>query len=209
MYLKLPSHAHSVKTQWRKLCKKYNVDADELLKYCHGVQTIQVLRTFFPKELATTETVHEFEDVVMNDLNGVYVVPGGRELLQKLDPSTWGIVTSGTAAMASKRLNQMNLPIPRCYLTADITTKSKPDPEGYARGAELLGFKPKNCLVFEDAIAGVKAGVAAGCTVIGITSAYTREQLIEAGAAFCITDYNELEVSLENQKIVVSLKEQK
>ena len=47
-------------------------------------------------------------------------------------------------------------------------TKSKPDPEVFLKGAEGLNVNPKDCLVFEDAAAGIQAAKAAGMMTIGM-----------------------------------------
>lgn len=58
--------------------------------------------------------------------------------------------------------------------------KGKPDPEIYVKTAEALGFDPKNCIVFEDSLSGVKSGKAAGCKVVAITTTHSAEELAEA-----------------------------
>jgi HAD superfamily hydrolase (TIGR01509 family) len=62
---------------------------------------------------------------------------------------------------------------------SDVVNK-KPDPEIFIKAASLLGLKPEECLVIEDAVNGVKAGKAAGCKVLALTSSFSAEQLQEA-----------------------------
>jgi beta-phosphoglucomutase-like phosphatase (HAD superfamily) len=64
-----------------------------------------------------------------------------------------------------------------CMVTADDIKKSKPDPEIYLKTAELLGVPPKECLVFEDTISGIRAGQAAGMHVIAIASTHRADEL--------------------------------
>jgi sugar-phosphatase len=61
-----------------------------------------------------------------------------------------------------------------------MVERGKPDPEPYRRGAELLGFRPEECVVVEDAPSGVGAGVAAGCRVLGVLGTHSLEELREA-----------------------------
>jgi beta-phosphoglucomutase len=49
-------------------------------------------------------------------------------------------------------------------------SKAKPDPEVFLKAAEMVGVKPDECIVFEDAIAGVQAALNAGMICIGIGS---------------------------------------
>jgi beta-phosphoglucomutase len=60
----------------------------------------------------------------------------------------------------------------------------KPHPEIYLRCAQELAVEPKNCVVFEDALAGIQAGLAAGCTVIGVSTSHTAQEL--AGSVSCV-----------------------
>jgi sugar-phosphatase len=53
-------------------------------------------------------------------------------------------------------------------VTAEDVSASKPDPEGFIRGAGLLGIDPADCIVFEDSGAGIQAGLAAGMRVVGV-----------------------------------------
>lgn len=58
-----------------------------------------------------------------------------------------------------------------------FVTKGKPDPEIYTKACAALKLPPAQCVVFEDSLAGVQAGKAAGCKVVGITTTHTAEEL--------------------------------
>ena len=66
------------------------------------------------------------------------------------------MVTSGTRYLATCRLKLANLPIPRVLVSADDVSKASPSPEPYLTGARLLGMNPADCLVIEDAPAGIR-----------------------------------------------------
>jgi sugar-phosphatase len=61
-----------------------------------------------------------------------------------------------------------------------MVERGKPDPEPYRRGAELLGFRPEECVVVEDAPSGVAAGNAAGCRTLAVLGTEPVERLREA-----------------------------
>ena len=67
-------------------------------------------------------------------------------------------------------------------VTSDDVTNGKPDPEPYLKGAALLGFSPEECLVIEDAPAGIQSARAGGMKVIGLGSTYGVEKLSLADA---------------------------
>jgi sugar-phosphatase len=74
------------------------------------------------------------------------------------------------------------VPHPKVLVTADDVTNGKPHPEPYLKGAKLLGVAPADCLVIEDAPAGIQAALAGGMKVIGIASTYTADKLTAASA---------------------------
>ena len=86
------------------------------------------------------------------------------------------------------------IPVPERLITADHVTNGKPQPEPYLRGAELLGFPPSDCVVFEDSASGTKAGRAAGCTVIGTTFSHSIEEL--SAAHYLVTDLTAITVEI-------------
>lgn len=114
------------------------------------------------------------------DLEGVVALPGALELLTSHEP--FAIVTSGPLRLATARLNAARLPIPRHLATPELWTRGKPDPEPYLIGAAMLGALPQECVVLEDAPAGVESGLRAGMTVIAILTSHTPEQLSAATA---------------------------
>jgi sugar-phosphatase len=107
-------------------------------------------------------------------------MPGAVELLKSIPEGRWCVVTSGTRYLATSRLRFFELPIPRVLVAADDVRKGKPDPEPYLKGAELLKVKPAQCLVIEDAPAGIRSAHAGGMKAIALTSTYPASELQEA-----------------------------
>ena len=87
-----------------------------------------------------------------------------------------------------------------CIMTACEVAKGKPAPDIYLAVAKQLGVEPENCLVFEDIPAGVRAGLSAGMTVVGIEDSYGlmyKDEILEL-CNYYIKDYSEvLEGKLE------------
>jgi sugar-phosphatase len=90
------------------------------------------------------------------------------------------VVTSATERLARIRLAVGGIPVPERLITADQVTQGKPHPAPYLAGAALLGYSPEQCVVFEDAASGTKAGRAAGCTVVATTFSHSVESLYAA-----------------------------
>ncbi|MCJ1252452.1 hypothetical protein MMC24_000258 [Lignoscripta atroalba] len=112
-------------------------------------------------------------------------VPGARAILASLEEAMvpWAIVTSGTRPLMTGWLDVMKLAHPRTFVVAEDVKSGKPDPACYLLGKERLGLPAQaSVLVIEDAPAGVRAGKAAGCKVIGLTTTHSIEQIKDAGA---------------------------
>jgi mannitol-1-/sugar-/sorbitol-6-phosphatase len=117
-----------------------------------------------------------------DDQEGVAVMPGAAELVNAIPRGRWGVVTSGTRDLAAARLRWAGIPVPKVMITADDVVNGKPDPEPYLKGAQGLGFDPRECLVVEDAPAGIQSAHAGGMKVIGLASTFAPAKLAEADA---------------------------
>jgi beta-phosphoglucomutase family hydrolase len=84
-------------------------------------------------------------------------------------------------------------------------SKGKPDPEIFLKAAEALHIPTENCIIFEDSIAGVRAGKSAGMKVVALTTTHTPEELKEADLV--IKDYNEIDferlLSLQDEAVAL------
>jgi len=171
----------SVTRQWRRWAEEQDLDPDKVVETAHGVRTIEIVRRLAPHLDAEAETLR-LEKREADDHEGVSVMPGAAELLKAIPEGRWCVVTSGTRYLATARLQLGNLPTPQVLVSADDVSKGKPHPEPYLMGAKLLGVNPTECLVIEDAPAGIRAAHAGGMKAIGITSTYRAAELQEADA---------------------------
>ena len=114
----------------------------------------------------------KLEKIEATDTEGVCALPGAHLLLSELNRQNipWAIVTSGSMPVASARHAAAHLPAPEVFITAEQVKHGKPQPDAYLLGAERLGLAPHECVVVEDAAAGVMAGLAAGCKVIAVNA---------------------------------------
>ncbi len=122
------------------------------------------------------------------DTEGVVALRGARRLLES--HPRLAVVTSCPIPLARARVAAAGLPLPATLVTPELTKRGKPDPEPYLLGAELLGAAVDECVVLEDAPAGIASGRAAGMVVIGVLTTHGREEL--SGATACIADLTEL-----------------
>ena len=91
----------------------------------------------------------------------------------------------------------LNIPVPEVFITADVVKTGKPSPEGYLLGRQRLNVTSESdtVVVFEDAVAGVKAGKAAGAIVIAVLETHSRDELLTAGADYVVDGLHQARVS--------------
>lgn len=144
------------------------------------------------RPLPRAPEVHERADARLRELEiadavGIPILPGGAEALAALAGSgRVAIATSCTADLAEARVAASGLAAPPVLVTASECTRGKPDPEPYLRAAERLGVDPRECLVVEDATAGLAAARAAGCATLALTTTTRADVIAAAGDADAI-----------------------
>jgi sugar-phosphatase len=177
----LVDSTRSVERQWRVWAREQGLDGDKVMTVGHGVRAVEVIRTVAPHLDAEAE-VQKLEAREAGDHDGVAVMPGAAELVRAIPDGRWCVVTSGTRRLASARLRLAGIPAPKVLITADDVVNGKPHPEPYLKGAELLGANPAECVVIEDAPAGIQSAHAGGMKVIALTSTYPASALSGADA---------------------------
>ncbi|MDP4504257.1 HAD family hydrolase [Nonomuraea turcica] len=157
---------------WRAWAERYALDPDDVYRVALRTRPIetfeQVAADRDPQECLAT--LHELED---EDVRcGVYApFDGASELLHGLPSGTWALVTSNYEHRVRGRFQRTGLPRPGLIVDAATVGEGKPSPVPYLRAAALLGAKPGDCLVIEDAPSGVQSGLRAGMTVWGVNAA--------------------------------------
>lgn len=185
----LISSIASVNRCWKRWAQHYGVPGADTYEIPHGTRAVDIIRTLRP-DLDVAEGLCLIEDMEIDDVADLVVLPGARALLESLPAERWAIVTSATKRLLLGRLQAARLTIPHRIISGDMVERGKPDPEPYRRGAEMLGFSPTDCLVVEDAPSGIGAGVAAGSPVLGVLGSYAQAELYAAGASWVVPSLN-------------------
>jgi sugar-phosphatase len=159
-----------VERLWRRWAVDMGLDPEQVLPQVHGRQahaTMAVLLPDRPVELNLADNARMLAEET-TDTDGVVPVPGAPAFMASLAGLPHAIVTSADDALMRARMGAAGLPLPDALITAECVGASKPDPEGFLKGAAALGFAPEECLVFEDSAAGIAAAHAAGMRVVGV-----------------------------------------
>ncbi|CAL9737077.1 2-deoxyglucose-6-phosphate phosphatase 2 [Monosporozyma servazzii] len=211
---------------WTDLCKQHGVDPKELFKYSHGCRTGEVLAKWFPQLDNTDNKVAVVLERHMADdyTDTVTLIPGAHNLLVSLDKDTttgnklqrgrkWAIVTSATPYIAHKWFGTILKDVgkPDVFITANDVTKGKPDPQGFQAAYDRLcqewgvPAKEGKTVIFEDSPLGIQAGKSMGCYTIGITTSYSTEKLLAAGADYVVADLTHVAVTKNSDSGKITL----
>lgn len=156
-----------VETVWRLWCQSHRLDPEPVLAMCHGMCSREVIRALAP-QLDLAREVALLDELEIQHARVAEPIAGARTLLGALSPARWALVTSASQRVARHRLASAGLPLPRLLIGAEDVVRGKPDPEPYLLAARQLGLAPADCLVFEDAPAGIRSALQAGCQVVQI-----------------------------------------
>ncbi|MEU6254111.1 HAD family hydrolase [Streptomyces sp. NPDC047043] len=160
----------AVERIWRRWAERHGLDAAEVMKVVHGRQgyaSMALLLPDRPMEHNLADNARMLAEETA-DTDGVVAIPGAPEFLASLRGLPHALVTSADVALSTARMAAAGLELPQVRITAESVGASKPDPEGFLKGAAELGVDPEDCIVFEDSAAGIQAGRAAGMRVVGV-----------------------------------------
>ena len=155
---------------WRRWSERYGLDFDEVIKVVHGRQGYASMAVLLP-DRPMAENYAENRQMLAEetaDMEGVVPVPGAPAFMDAIADLPHALVTSADRALSDGRMAAAGLRMPLTRISAESVGASKPDPEGFLKGAAELGVDPADCLVFEDSAAGIAAGLAAGMQVVGV-----------------------------------------
>jgi sugar-phosphatase len=200
----LVSSLASVDRCWTQWAMEYGITADEFARVeLHGRPAAEIAADLLPAGIVP-EAVARIEKLEVEDVpnGGVHLLPGTLAFLDALPADRWAVVTSATRRLAEARLGAVGI-LPKTLVAADDITRGKPDPEPYLLAARELGVDPADCVVFEDAPAGLQAGRAAGMTTVALT---TTHQAHELTADLVVRDLSALSVLVADGGVEISVR---
>jgi len=183
---------------WSKWAIAHGFDPEETVRKAHGRPSLSTVKELLPN---SPDPVAENEPILrgeIEDTEGIVPLPGVCDFLRSIPQDRWALVTSCSKPLAHVRLKAAGIPVPQRMITADDVRTGKPDPEPYIKGAALLGVAATECVVFEDAPAGIRAGKAAGARVLALPTTEWEDVLRSAGADWILPRYSHLTLASAN-----------
>ncbi|MEW1646716.1 MULTISPECIES: HAD family hydrolase [unclassified Streptomyces] len=198
----LVSSLESVGRCWTRWAEELGITAEDFAKVeLHGRTAVAIAADLLPAD-AVPAAVARIEALEVEDVpnGGAALLPGTRDLLDALPADRWAVVTSATRRLAEARLTYAGI-LPKTLVVAEDVTRGKPDPEPYLLAARRLGVDPADCVVFEDAPAGLQAGRAAGMITVGLA---TTHQAHELDADLVVSDLSALSALVSDGGVEIS-----
>jgi len=186
---------------WTRWAERHGLDAATFVPTIHGKRAVDTIGEL---GLAGVDTVAEAAQLTRDeiaDVAGVEPIEGAVAFLSSLPADRWAIVTSSPRELAKVRLAAAGIVAPAVLVTAEDVVRGKPAPDGFRLAAERLGFDARDCLIFEDAPAGIKAAEAAGGTVM-VVSATHAHPLVTPHATMASYDDLKLSVGAAGLRVV-------
>jgi sugar-phosphatase len=180
---------------WRHWATSNGIDPELVIREMHGVRAVDTVRRLNIPGLDPEREAEVVTQAEMADVGGITAINGAQAFLRALPSNRWAIVTSAPRVLATRRLAAAGIPTPEVLVTADDVTRGKPAPDCYLLAARLLGVAARDCLVWEDTMAGVGAGEAAGAAVMVISA--THSHPIETTHPV-VVDYEGLTTSVDD-----------
>ncbi|SMH29451.1 sugar-phosphatase [Rathayibacter oskolensis] len=190
-----------VETIWRDFADRFALDRAMILGSVHGVRAEDSVRRFAPEGTDVGAIVAELNAYELEHMEGTLEIPGAVAFLAALPRTSVALVTSASPSLAAGRLAAAGVPSPDVVVTADDVARGKPAPDGYLAAAALLAVDPADAVVFEDAEAGILAGLAAGMRVV-VVGSHESESTVGLPR---VEHYSDARVELDGDELVLVL----
>jgi len=197
---------HGDERCWTRWAAHHGLSEIFDLRRTHGRRAVDTIREHISNLTVDLIADHlaQLDSFAEEEQSDVTAYPGVVELLASLPSYRWAVVTSASEKMMRSRLAAAGIPTPTHTVGGDTVSMGKPHPEGYLRGAGILTRQPQECLVIEDAPAGVRAGKAAGCQVLAVASSHRPSELQEAD--WIVASIDQIAVSVDTETATLNLK---
>jgi len=164
---------------WSTWAERHGLDVAAFLTTIHGARAIDTITRQALPGVDPEVEAQWITEAEINDVEGIVAIPGAVAFLNHLPSDQWALVTSAPRELALRRLRAAGIAPPAVLVTAEDVAIGKPDPACYLLGAQRLGVPVQDCLVFEDASVGIRAGEAAGADVMVVTSTHLKPMVTE------------------------------
>lgn len=155
-----------VEAAWRRFAGQHGLDPDVLLERVHGIRAEESIRRWSPEGTDVAAAVEDLTAFEIAQAGRTRAIDGAVEFVNAVPLAAHALVTSAVLPLAVARMRGAGIRLPQLVVSAEDVPHGKPAPDVYLLAAELLDVAPADAVVFEDAEAGIRAGLAAGMRVV-------------------------------------------
>jgi sugar-phosphatase len=184
---------------WTKWAERHGLDVASFLPTIHGKRAIETIGGLGLPGVDAVAEATALLKAEADDLEGIVPIPGAVAFLNSLPPQRWAIVTSAPRELALLRMHAAGIPVPAMMVTGEDVTHGKPAPDCFLLAAKHLGVEARDCLVFEDAPAGIAAGDASGASVMVISATHVHPVVTPHPS---IRSYDEIGVAVDDAGLI-------
>ncbi len=164
---------------WGRIGEMFHPEIPDFSRRIKGTTLTNIFDTYFPGDKPTQDKVARMLwDFEGNEMKYEFI-PGAKEFIESLRSA--GIKTAIVTSSDRNKMADVKRNMPQLFdlfdavVTAELTEHSKPAPDCFLKGAELLGMTADECVVFEDSQNGLRAGRAAGMFTVGLATTFDRD----------------------------------
>jgi len=173
---------------WQEVFQKRGINfTEENFQRNFGQRNDTIIRNVLGEQMSQDEidaiTGEKETDFRQRVRQNIKPLPGAIKLLKSLSEHGFKIALASSAPMENIQLVTQGLGINNYFhsiVSGRDVTEGKPSPQGFLLAAKKLGIAPQNCIIIEDAVAGVTAAKRAGMRCIAVTNTHPRESLTGA-----------------------------
>jgi sugar-phosphatase len=158
---------------WARWALRHGLDVATFLPTIHGMRSVETVRRLGLPGVDAEAEAAAITREEMDDVAGIEPIAGVQAFLAALPARRWAVVTSAPRALAFRRIAAAGLPLPDLMIAAEDVTRGKPAPDCFVLAAARLGMHARDCLVFEDAPAGIAGAESAGAQIVVITATHS------------------------------------
>ena len=158
---------------WARWAERHGLDVAAFLPTIHGMRSVETVRRLNLPGVDAEAEAAAITAAEMVDVDGISAIAGVAAFMAALPADRWAVVTSAPRELARRRIAAAGLPAPALLVAAEDVAQGKPAPDCFALAAARLGVPARDCLVFEDAPAGIAAAESAGAAVVVITATHS------------------------------------
>jgi len=188
---------------WKTWAEKKSISFEDVYPHIHGRKVNETLEAVNPKFVNEAD-IAEVKGIAIEKMKAANAIPEALNFVNTIPRKLWGIATSGPKSIATTSLIASGFELPSVMVCGEDVSKGKPHAEPFILAAQKLGFKPSQCIAFEDSPVGVESAKSAGCYTVALKTSHSEKELQQAD--LIVNGFSDLNIVENNDRLSITLK---